>query len=63
MNKYEELFDGTLGTWKDTEVELELIDDAKPYHARPYPIPKCHLDTLKMEVDRLCKIGVLKKVN
>ena len=31
--------------------------------SRPYPIPKWHADTLKMEVDRLVQIGVLKKVN
>ena len=63
LNRYSELFDGTLGTWKGSTVDLELKPDATPYHARPFPIPKCHLETLKMEVQRLCEIGVLKKVN
>ncbi len=63
LTTYEELFDGTLGTWKGAEVSLELVEGAKPYHARPYPIPKCHMETLKMEVDRLCELGVLRKVN
>ena len=44
-------------------MDLELKSDATPYHARAYPIPKCHMDTLKMEVQRLCDLGVLKKVN
>ena len=63
LNKYADLFDGTLGKWNLEPVELELKDDASPYHARPYPIPKCHAETLRMEVDRLVEIGVLKKVN
>jgi hypothetical protein len=38
--KYKELFDGTLGDWKLPPVSIELKDGAKPYHGRPYPIPK-----------------------
>ena len=63
LNKHAPLFDGTLGTWKGSMVDLQLKPDAEPYHARPYPIPRVHMDTLKMEVERLCEIGVLKKVN
>ena len=63
LDKYADLFDGTLGTWNLEPVELELKPDATPCHARPYPIPRVHQGTLKMEVDRLCQLGVLKKVN
>ena len=63
LNKHAELFDGTLGTWKGEEVDLELKEGATPYHARPYPVPRCHVETLRTEVERLCKIGVLKRVN
>ena len=63
LNKYKGLFDGTLGKWRHDPIELELKPDAQPYHARPYPVPRCHAETLKMEVERLCLIGVLKKVN
>ena len=36
--------------------------DAKPFHARrAYPIPHIHKVTLKKEVERLCKLGVLKR--
>jgi hypothetical protein len=40
--KFEELFDGMLGDWKLLPVSLELKEGAKPYHGRPYPIPKIH---------------------
>ena len=63
LSKCEPIFDGTLGKWTGAEVELELVENATPYHARSFPIPKCHLDTLKVEVQRLCELGALKKVN
>jgi hypothetical protein len=44
--KFEELFDGTLGDWKLLPVSFELKEGAKPYHGRPYPIPKIHKATL-----------------
>ena len=40
-----------------------LKQNAEPYHARVCPIPQCHVNTLKMEVECLCEIEVLKKVN
>ena len=52
-----------LGTWKEGSYDIELRPDATPYHAKAYPIPKVHLETLKLEVQRLCDVGVLKRVN
>jgi len=63
LRKYEALFNGQLGRWHGQEVKLELQDGAKPYHARAYNVPRCHMQTLKAKVERLVKIGVLKKVN
>ncbi len=63
LRKHEPLFDGTLGKWTGTEVELELNEGATPYHARAFPVPRVHLGTLKNEVERLCRLGVLKRVN
>jgi hypothetical protein len=62
LRRFEDLFNGTLGKWNEEPVKLELQADATPYHARPFPIPRCHAETLKMEVDRLVEIGVLKKL-
>ena len=42
LQKFEELLDGTLGTWKTDPVDLELKEDAKPICLRPYPVPKVH---------------------
>ena len=63
LKRYEDLFDGTLGKWKMGAYDIELLPNATPYHARAFPIPQIHTATLKLEVERLCKAGVLKKVN
>ena len=63
LQRFEDLFDGTLGCWTGDPYNIELQPNAQPYHSRAYPIPKIHEKTLKKEVDRLCQIGVLKKVN
>ena len=63
LHKYEDLFDRTLGKWKCEDYKIDLKEGAEPYHARPFPIPKVHEGTLKLEVDRLCALGVLKKIN
>ena len=59
LHKYEYLFDGTLGTFYN----IKLKEGAKPYHSRPFPIPKIHERTLKVELDWLVKLGVLKQIN
>jgi hypothetical protein len=63
LRKYQDLFDGTLGKWTQPDCHLELKPDSKPYHAKAFPVPRVHMETLKQEVERLCKIGVLKRVN
>jgi hypothetical protein len=39
LKKFPTLFGGGLGMLNINPVRLELIDDAKSYHARPLPIP------------------------
>jgi Reverse transcriptase (RNA-dependent DNA polymerase) len=63
MKKFEGLFDGSLGKWTGKPYHIELRPDAKPYHGRPYSVPKAFEHTLKSELKRLVKIGVLKRVN
>ena len=63
LREHEEAFDGTLGEWKGAAHHIHLKDDAQPYHAKPFPVPKAYEQTLKEEVNRLCAFGVLKKVN
>jgi hypothetical protein len=40
LNWFQSLFDGTLGHWKNEHYDIKLQPNVKPYHARPYPIPK-----------------------
>ena len=61
LQEFEELFDGTLGTWQTPPVHLELKEGATPYHGKAFPVPHIHKDTLKKEVERLEEIGVLKR--
>lgn len=63
LRRHETLFDGSLGKWTGDPYHIQLQKDATPYHARPYPVPQIHEQTLKDEVARLCQVGVLKKVN
>ena len=58
--KFEERFNGMLRDWKLPPVSFELKEDTKPYHGRPYPIPKIHKATLMKEINRLISTGVLK---
>ena len=63
LQKHEEIFDETLGKYTGSDYSIELKEDAQPYHVKPFPIPKIHVSFLNKEVDRLIKIGVLKKIN
>jgi hypothetical protein len=63
LKKYEDLFDGTLGTFTGAPYDIKLKDNVEPHHGRPFPVPKIHELTLKSELDRLCELNMLKRVN
>ena len=64
LNKFEHLFDGQLGSWDSDPIDVELKDpDCKPYHAKPFPVPKSQEKKLKEEINRLIKYGMLRKIN
>lgn len=44
-------------------VEMELKENAKPFHGRPYPIPQIYKQQLHKEADRLVTIGRLAEDN
>ena len=54
-----QMFDGTLGLYPHRKVHIELVPNAKPVHARPYPVPQIHMNTFKWELDHLVELGVL----
>ena len=64
LKKFEPLFDGTLGKWIASPHKIFLKDpNIQPYHGKPFSIPQAYEAQLRVEVERLCRIGVLKKVN
>jgi hypothetical protein len=62
LTKYEDIFDGTLGEWKTTPVDFEMVEGAVPHSQRHYPVPHLYKQTFKKELDRLEGLGVLEKV-
>jgi hypothetical protein len=50
LHKYQHLFDGSLGTWNDKPYDIELKPNAKPYHSRPFLVPKADEATPKIKL-------------
>ena len=63
LQKFKELFDLTLGTWKSYPLEFELKQDAKPIFSLPYAVLKAHTETFKKEVDCLVLLVVIEVEN
>ena len=63
LNKFEDMFDGTLGTRNTTPVDLELKEDAKPVRLPPYPVLRVHKEIFIKEVERLVSFGVINESN
>ena len=64
LQKYEQLFDGTVGTWITNAVNLVLKDpNCTICHAKPYPVSYSQEQKLKEEVEKICKQGISKKIN
>jgi hypothetical protein len=53
------MFDGTLGVYPQKKFHIDIDENAKPAHARPYPVSRVHLQTFEKELDCLVAIGVL----
>jgi hypothetical protein len=45
---------------KTSDVKFNLKEDAKPYHAKAFLVPKFHHNTLTHEIEKLVGLGVLK---
>ena len=55
FKKHKAMFDGTVGNHTVTEYNLELLERAQIYHARPFPVSKVHEETPKTEFNKLVK--------
>ena len=47
------MFAGTIGKYTGSNYTIKLQENTKPYHTKPFPIPKAHETTLKKEIGRL----------
>ena len=45
LEKFDDLFDGTLGDWYTEPVDLELNPDPRPFNSRYYPVPRINKET------------------
>jgi hypothetical protein len=61
LKKFPTLFGGGLGMLNIKPVRLEIIDETKPYHARPFPVSQSLEATTKKEMKRLTDIDVFNR--
>jgi hypothetical protein len=62
LQKYELLFDGTLGEFNMAPISLSLIESgSKLVHALPYTVHRSVEQQLRKEIARLVEIGVLEE--
>jgi hypothetical protein len=61
LKKFPTLSGGGLGMLNIKPAKLEFIDVAKPYHARPFPVPQSSEATAKKEIKRLTDIDVFNR--
>ena len=63
LKRFEDLFQGKLGTWNCPPVDLELKPRSTPCHGRPHMPPRACIDQVKKECECLCKVGVLREMS
>ena len=64
LQKYEKIFDGTLGTFEMEPYNIELADGATLFHLkRAYTVPQAYEQRTRTEAELLCKLRILKEIN
>eukprot|EP00804_Cyclotella_cryptica_P015514 CCRYP_003553-RB/>CCRYP_003553-RB protein AED:0.36 eAED:0.48 QI:0/0/0/1/0/0/4/0/492 len=63
LQEFEELFSWKLGDWDCKPVSLQLKEGAQPYHRRPFPIPKKHIEITKREDNTVWVVSDFREVN
>jgi hypothetical protein len=62
LKKSSNLFSGDLDSYPIKKMHLDLLPNAKPIHAKPYPIPQIHFRVFKNELECLVQLGILSRV-
>ncbi len=57
LTKHKSLFAGKHGEWKGTPITISLFKGAKPFWAKPYPIPLKKCEVFKEELNWQGRIG------
>ena len=63
LQKYNKLFNGTLGLYPHQKVHIQIEEGAVPKHSHPYAVANIHLENFKAELKHLVRIGVLSKTD
>ncbi|CAI5452725.1 unnamed protein product [Caenorhabditis angaria] len=61
--KYPAVFEKGLGTCTKEKVSLKLLPEAEPVFRKARPVPYGSLEAASAEIERLLKLGVIKKVS
>jgi hypothetical protein len=59
LTKYDDIFEGKLGTMPGPPYTIPLCQDAKPFAFKPFIISHIHVETVKTEIKRLMNIGII----
>ena len=59
-NKYQYVFDGSLGDLNVPPIELEVKKGSEPVHSRPLPISHIHKENLYKEIQRMVILNILE---
>ena len=57
------MYDVILGNYTGSDHKIELLEGAKPYQIKPFPIFEIHKETVNIEHNIFIKIGILKYKN
>ena len=63
LQKFEELSNRKLDTWKTDPVYFELKQDGNLICSRPYPVPMVNKEMFKNKVEPLVLLGFLERAN
>ena len=61
LKKFPTLFGGGLGTLVGKEAKIVLKKGAKPHASNFYHLPKAYKDPAKKELDRMVRMGILRR--
>ena len=63
LNKYKELFNGSLGDFNVPPIKLEIKPGTELVHSRSFHVPHIHRQTLYKEIQRMLVLGILERAS